>query len=107
MPSLAPEPTGGSGGPGGDGLSGPMAVGLYALQNREFFQALLMDPREALTSGSHAARFGLTDPEREVLITLIQQQSRTLSPSDFIRKWEKYRENGIWGGGWMMTWPCR
>lgn len=85
-----------------DYSDGPLAVGLLALHDKKFFQALLEEPAKALDDVVRRGQLTLTREDQDKVIRLIQAANDTdWKP---LEEWERYKKTGIWGGGWPLSW---
>ena len=85
-----------------DYSDGPLAVGLFALHDKKFFQSLVENPEKALQGLADTGKLNLSKEDRDKVIRLIRAANDTgWKPLD---EWERYKKEGFWGGGWPLSW---
>ena len=84
---------------------GPTAVGLLALHDREFFERLLKNPKQAVDEVANTLE--LNDKDKVEVVRLIEERNRAgRSPAEALAGWQKYRTDGQWRTmDWPMGWP--
>jgi hypothetical protein len=89
-----------------DYADAPLAVGLLALHDKRFFEALLKDPTKALQELADSGRITFSARDRQEIIRLVAAANQhDWNP---LEEWERYKKTGIWAGGWPMSWvECR
>ena len=86
-----------------DYSAGAFAVGLYALHDKKFFEALLKDPAKALQELADSGTLNISAEDRRTVVRLIEEANhRDWSPME---EWDHWKRTGIWGGGWPFGWP--
>lgn len=83
-------------------VSGVVAVGLRALQDRTFFEQLLADPASAVSSCTPPIQ--LTDSERASVIDLIASARQSIGTADALSAWDRYHDTLLWRPGWPLGW---
>lgn len=84
---------------------GATAVGLLALQDREFFARLLKDSGGAISEKMAEGKLRLEKTEIDRVVEVIQDRNRKLPGKDPLALWDRYKETGSWDvGDWPMGW---
>ena len=82
--------------------SKPFQVGLVALRDKKFFEALLKNPAAALEELAKSGKLDLSEEDRRKVIQLVARANA--ADWNPLEQWEQYKATFIWGGGWPAGW---
>ena len=83
---------------------GARDVGLLALHDRDFFERLLENPREAIGMEDS---LDLSEDAIQEVEELIKRTRQTINYEDALAAWERYHRDGDWEGGEWKGWDWR
>jgi hypothetical protein len=80
-----------------------LAVGLYALHDKKFFEDLINDPEGALDELQRRGTLTVLGSDRKQVVRLIEEAKKEWKEPP-LDEWERYKRTGIWSGGWQSSW---